>query len=117
MPSSSAPPSRPTRLALIGSTVDDVVGELQALAPSLDEVPATPTDVAPPLPPVEPPKQAEREDEPPATTPVTPPYEGPMPDDPDPDPLERPASTDGDRHGHPAHDDLDDPTGMPRDLP
>ncbi len=78
-------------LALIGTTVDDVVGELQALASSLDEVPATPTDVASPRPPVEPPEQAEPDEEPLDTAPVAPPYEGPMPDDPDPDPLERPS--------------------------
>lgn len=103
-------------LALVGSSVDDVVGELQALSSSLDELPATPTDVAPPRPPVEPPIQAMTEVEPVDTGPVQPPYEGPMPDDPDPDPLERPARTD--RESPAAPGDLDDPTGMPpHDLP
>ena len=109
-------------LALIGTTVDDVVGELQALASSLDEVPATPTDVTSPRPPVEPPEQAEPDEEPLDTAPVAPPYEGPMPDDPDPDPLERRPSTSHGGHDDPAApddlDDLDDPTGMPpSDLP
>ena len=100
-------------LSLIGPTVDDVVGELQALASSLDELPATPTDIAPPRPPIEPPAPGASEVEPVETEPVQPPYDGPMPDDPDPDPLEG-----APRSHQDLGDDLDDPAGMPpRDLP
>jgi hypothetical protein len=75
-------------LALIGTTVDDVVAELQALASGLDALPPTPSDapLPPPLPPFEPPGSRDERPEP---GPAVPPYEGPMPDDPDPDPLER----------------------------
>jgi hypothetical protein len=93
-------------VAKIGSTVDDVVEELQALATGLAELPDRPTVLA------EPPRpssgSAVTSTAPPEPVePPAPPYEGPMPDDPltdwrAPGP-EEPTVTDGDDSG-PAND-------------
>jgi hypothetical protein len=75
-------------VALIGSTVDGVVEELQALSTGLAELPAVPTDVhgLPPVPQVPAPPPAEPGAAATSTAapvpPSPPPYEGPMPDDP-----------------------------------
>jgi len=104
-------------LALIGSAVDDVVGELQALSVGLAELPATPTDEfdrpGPPTPPTPPARAAESAAPGPPPAPTRPPYEGPMPDDPTPDPLAPPgpsAPEGGDDEGV-------DPQMPPPDVP
>jgi hypothetical protein len=87
-------------VALIGSTVDGVVEQLQALSTGLAELPSMPSDPhgLPPLPPIAPAPSSVPSPAGGPPEPAAPPYEGPMPDDPPadwraPGPDERPTAT------------------------